>query len=82
MQDFSVESSNETWFDDSEKYFRQRNNTYGFVQYTLSQLNIFAVTKLPSKTLLEVTFILTNVQSEKFFLVERPIVIFIPVFRR
>ena len=34
-----------------------------------SQLNISAITKLPSKTLLGVTFTLTNVQSENPFLV-------------
>lgn len=49
----------------------------GFIQYILSWLDISAVTKLPNETLWAVT--LTNIRSEKFFLVERPVVTFLSV---
>lgn len=52
----------------------------GFIRHPRSWLDISAVTKLPNKTLLAVTSTLTNVQSEKFFLVERPFVTFLSVF--
>lgn len=81
MWDLRAESSGEVndWMV-QKNTFCKGTTLNGFIQYTLSWLDISAVTKLPNKTLLAVTFTLTNVQSEKFFLVERPVVTFISVF--
>lgn len=81
MWDFRAESSDETngWMV-HKNTFCIGTTLNGFIQYTLSWLGISAVTNLPNKTLLAVTFTLTNVWSEKFFLVERPIVTFLSVF--
>lgn len=81
MWDFRADSSNETngWVV-QKSTFCKGTKLNSFTQYTLSWLDISAVTKLPDKTLLAVTFTLTNVQSEKFFRAERPIVTFISVF--
>lgn len=72
--------------DETNSWMVQKNTSCkgttvnGFTQYTLSWLDISAVTKLPNKTLLAVTFTLTNVWPEKFFLVERPVVTLLSVF--
>lgn len=83
MWDFRAESSDETngWMVQKRKKstFCKGTTLNGFIQYTLSRPDISAATKLPNKTLLAVTFTLMNVQSEKFFLVERPVVTFISV---
>lgn len=81
MWDCRAESSDETngWMV-QKNTFCKGPTLNGFMQYTLSCLDIAAVTKLPNKTLLAVTFTLTNVRSEKFFLVERPTVTFLSAF--